>query len=555
MFPERVGFHKAGWPDRSGRGFREKQRGVNMVNGMNRFGRRNMRSMGNSMTRGNFVRGLGVAAAGVGAAAMGLGGTARANGGPKTIYVEMYPVGNDSTGDGTQAAPYATIQKAVDEAQGGDYLNGIPGDTILIGPGNFKGAIVPYQDMSVFPPGPVTKKENLTICGSGQGVTIIDKPVIVSTAMIGGFAIPYGLLLTNDKQIFDSDPQKQNTHGMANGTVIRDISIDCSGWTTAPIVNTAMPITVMLRNDGVAVRKVHIYNNGPYGAWHGMYFLRGNNDCEVSNCTVDNCRFGIWFASWYFPITGNKILNNTLINNSSYGVWLNSPSTGNSINETVIQGNIFEGIGRDGIVLENSISGDITGNDLSGFTSKESQAFVDVRCNVNTFNQNKYGPLQLHYWGTEDGISSSHELYHTLMTLGALVIHGYNNSSTNDDFRRCNDFNACFGWNVPLANSYYPDVGPEHYHVGCVYLYNESYDNLIRGAEGTNQWLGPQNLPPGTDFCYQAMDATCDPGPCLNTIFLKKVCDNTFTSGILKEVKLRNAIRQLDMDSEGDGFE
>ncbi|HVX90558.1 MAG TPA: immunoglobulin-like domain-containing protein [Candidatus Paceibacterota bacterium] len=76
------------------------------------------------------------------------------------IYVAT--TGSDSTGDGSQANPYATIQKAVDEST--------DGDTISVGAGSFDAFSV-------------DGKTSLTIMGAGAGTTMIVPSTLVDTGV------------------------------------------------------------------------------------------------------------------------------------------------------------------------------------------------------------------------------------------------------------------------------------------------------------------------------------------------------------------------------------
>lgn len=103
---------------------------------------------------------------------------------PAAAHATTYCVsvtGNDTTGDGSMAHPYATVQKAVISA-------GIPGDAVSVGPGTFDGDVMTAQsNVSLFGAG----ASLTTLHGTGTGPVINCDNMGVG-ATISGFTITGG---------------------------------------------------------------------------------------------------------------------------------------------------------------------------------------------------------------------------------------------------------------------------------------------------------------------------------------------------------------------------
>ena len=237
-------------------------------------------------------------------------------------------------------------------------------------------------------------------------------------------------------------------------------------------------------------------------------------------------------------VTGAVVRGNTVTGTLSDFGPLNSPPTG------LLIGNFSYTYMENGVtktITLNSTNNLVSGNDLAGLTAGLAQMLIDVNCDNNQAINNAYGPLKLGYntW-VKPTDPNYRDLYGKLLTLGALVINGNGNLTHDDDFRRCNDLNTVFGWNVPLTNPY----GRPAEHLGCVSLGAGTSGNIVEGGNagsGEATWLGPQNLPPGTDFCNQVLNTGLD----TNKVYLQRACTGSQAADVLEEVKLRNALNQL----------
>lgn len=231
-----------------------------------------------------------------------------------------------------------------------------------------------------------------------------------------------------------------------------------------------------------------------------------SNAIQIGASSVYQFHFPDTFFADGAEVTGNTVTNmpwtDGKVHSPQYGIWL-------------------EGSGIE-----------VRGNDLSRFSAKVAQAYVGAfrpddgyLPHGNLFEDNSYGPLDPTY---QDG---------ELVTLAGLLIEGYGNASVNDSFRRCNALGGAPGWNVPITNPYDHTVN----HLGCVLLTETSEGNSISGKQvkGKATWLGPQDLPPGTDWCNQVLDQGDG-----NSVALHKACRNPHAVEVLADVKARNAARK-----------
>lgn len=239
---------------------------------------------------------------------------------PTTLYVSTS--GSDTSGNGTATAPYATIQKAVDEAASGD--------TILIQPGT-------YDEM-------VTVSEPLTI----EAAPGYSSPVVIDAA------------------------------GEANGILINSSNVTIHGLT---IENANDAGLLAVGTQGTALTNLTIDDNilednsqtkppAAIGDWETLHLEGVDNSRVVGNQVIDNLDGGIYLTDETAPTTGNVVADNIVKDNKvDCGITLAAHVPGHGVENNIITGNQSIGNGAAGIMMATAVPGAIVkGNVAVGNT-------------------------------------------------------------------------------------------------------------------------------------------------------------------------------------------
>jgi predicted outer membrane repeat protein len=235
-----------------------------------------------------------------------------------TLHVSV--VGNDATGLGSLARPYATVQKAVNMA--------VWGDVVSVGPGTFNGNVTMKPAVSLHGAGALLT----TLRGTGSG-PVVTASNIGATAGIWGFTITGG---NADKgggiYCYQSSPAITDNTITGNVATLKGGGIYCDS-SSAGIRNN-----VITGNSAAAGSDNMDYNPGGGGiyCWYSRAAITGNTISGNSATGNYGNGGGILVDNSPSSTTTETIAGNTITGNSAVwggGIWVSSSPaiTGNTI--------------------------------------------------------------------------------------------------------------------------------------------------------------------------------------------------------------------------------
>jgi len=317
-----------------------------------------------------------------------------------TYYVST--TGSDETGDGSYSDPWGTIQHAVDQVSSGD--------TIMVAPGEYTGAIV---------------GKNVTISGLGPGDTVITAGVCYNSGCSPAYETAFRLDAGADgAQITDfvvNNNAGANFFFAVFSRAIDDVTIDSleindtvqgisnwggSGW---EITNNTITDTVAAGGGGIGI----FLGAMPPGYRICSDNLVQYNTIDASATAVDYSCPGICVAldlrgSAYGAlngtedVSGNQILDNTVIGNggeNSAGVEMGViglegdpdkiAATMGMVDNNTVHDNVMEEVDL-GLYFYVASNLTITENDMTdcGYGMYTADAIEDVTVEDNTFTDN-----------------------------------------------------------------------------------------------------------------------------------------------------------------------
>jgi parallel beta-helix repeat protein len=412
------------------------------------------RGLNTSVSRRDFLRTSGLAAAGVGAAALGASGVAHAQTPPEPVY---FP--------GTPPDPVYSDLLAAIEAAG-------VGGTIIVQEGEWE--LPPTGDTY----GTYELLEGQTIKGDG----VVDAEGVPKSKLIfnGPYGPPYGVglsVIANNNTIEGLSIKGsssgifvpvlvQGDTGLATNVKIKDNHINApatSSLSSAIYVNKAMHsvvsgnvidssrrgITVAATPEPVACNNITVTDNTIQAGNFGVYMTGTGNNDEVTRLTFSNTVSGNSidmeggrgvFMGW---ADENTVTGNTIISQDGIcGIRLRDGNS-NMLTDNTINGTYRQGIRlrsrKFNSGMPSTTYNTIRGNNLSGVTATGAQVWVDTFSHNNILKNNDYGPVDLN-----SGIAGA-------------WIEGNNNTLTNENF--CGDYP---GWTYNTQGN---PVGP-----GCILL-------------------------------------------------------------------------------------
>jgi hypothetical protein len=217
-----------------------------------------------------------------------------------TYYVAT--TGSDSSGTGSQTAPFATIQWIVGSLQ--------PGDTLDVEPGTYAGFILGWDSTGTYG----------TISGTAsQPITIQADPNASGSVIINS---------RNDKTPVGIDLEPDDNYVTISGFTVDDSSGGITGTPSDPILGDGIKVT-------------------------------GNND-SVINCTVSNINYGFGIIA---DNANNVLIQDNNINHThsqgngdyGHGVYLSGTLTGAEVIGNQIYDNDYIGIHVNGDASEGGV--------------------------------------------------------------------------------------------------------------------------------------------------------------------------------------------------------
>lgn len=262
--------------------------------------------------------------------------------GGQVIYVSAG--GSDQSGNGSQAAPFASIGKAVEAAQSGD--------TIIVEPGTY--------------PGMVTVTKSITL-ESDPSI-----PDAVSSTIVDASGSANGILLQG---------------GGASGSTIRGLTVEHAQQAGILAVGpmTGLDITgnVVADNDqGFVANDAKAPFDGhcsamPGGDCEALHLMGVSDSRIVDNVVRDNLDGGIYLTDETGPAARNVVLGNDVVDNQvDCGITLASHNPKGSadpsaagVYDNVVADNRSKGNGAAGVVLATPLPGGaVYGNTVTGNT-------------------------------------------------------------------------------------------------------------------------------------------------------------------------------------------
>jgi hypothetical protein len=268
----------------------------------------------------------------------------------QSYYVST--TGSDTSGNGSIAAPWATIAHASTEAG--------PGATVHVAAGVYDGsfdtsssgtssAYLTYEGDTANFSGPVNcaqvaaNQGNLSTCPQLVGGSSTTWTNSGNYVVIKGFDVTGGGI--------------NGIYTQGNATVITENHVHDLLSSTC---NSDGGSGINLNGTNAEVTNNYVHNIGPYpsacGYVQGIYFLQAGGYAD-NNVSFDNSGFGIQL--WHGP-SNIGLVNNTIFNNASGGIVLGTDTSGFTVDYITVTNNIVVNNGGVG-VAEQGASASSTG--------------------------------------------------------------------------------------------------------------------------------------------------------------------------------------------------
>lgn len=242
---------------------------------------------------------------------------------PTTLYVAT--TGSNTTGTGTSASPYATIQKAVAVATAGDV--------IIVEPGTYTGSVTITTQVTLEADPATGTAANTILNAAGQ---------------------TNGILLVGNG---------------ASGTEIKGLTIENAQQAgllaKGPISRLQIRDNILTQND---------QEKPPAGVDYETLHLMSSTDSVVEgNQVINNKDGGIYLTDEFGPSSGNKIIGNTVEGNAvDCGITLASHVAHSGVYNNLVADNLSKGNGAAGIMLATPVPGGrMSGNVVTGNTVED----------------------------------------------------------------------------------------------------------------------------------------------------------------------------------------
>lgn len=251
---------------------------------------------------------------------------------PGEIYVAT--TGNDTTGNGSQGNPYATIQKASTVAQ--------PGDTVLVEDGTYTGGFATAANGSSGNP--------ITYRSINQWGAKITNAASGTSSVTGFWENSGDFVNIEDFEVFGNDSNTSATWNFGiysygtnctiSGCKVHDLLRNATAFTAADAGNGSAGIEVDGFDAGVNMNLIGnlVFNQGPDAsssstAGHALYHA---GEGSIKNNVIYNVA-GLGVSLWHGAISID-IINNTVDNARDGGILVGSgdsgvgPGTGDNCN-------------------------------------------------------------------------------------------------------------------------------------------------------------------------------------------------------------------------------
>ncbi len=277
--------------------------------------------------------------------ALNVSGVASSNGSPNpTRNPNAYYVsstGSDTSGNGSQSSPWATIGHAASNVG--------PGATVHVAAGVYDGsfstsssgtssAYIVYEGDTANFSGPVNCAQiaanhgSLSQCPQLVGGSSTSWTNSGNYVEIKGFDVTGGGI--------------NGIYTQGNATVITENHVHDMLPSTC---NSTGGSGINLNGTNAQVTDNYVHNIGPYpsacGYVQGIYFLQAGG-YAYNNISFDNSGFGIQL--WHYP-SNIALVNNTLFNNASGGIVLGTDDSGVTVDYITVENNIVANNGGVGI--------------------------------------------------------------------------------------------------------------------------------------------------------------------------------------------------------------
>jgi hypothetical protein len=330
--------------------------------------------------------------------------------------------GNDSNA-GTQAAPFATIQKAVDAAQ--------PGETVRVAAGNYNVT----QPINVFNK-KATKEKPITLEGTNKPVlrwnggvmngfdgviTVRDSSHII----VRGFRVEnsglFGILaqetdsVTIENNVVDTSIASGIAYFTGSNAIVRgnDLSRFCNNGQNGTKYNCQEGLSIAdvvgFDVDGNIVHDA-LQSGAPGGkpanpgGGEGIDVKGASRNGTVRNNTVYNLnQLGIYIDGYSKKVENVQVFNN-IVHNTSAGIVIAAETETGGVSNVDVLNNLVFNNGLDGI----SISGTYVGNNPSGQPGLRDGIRIFHNTSVgNGFNANKSSWDKSNNYGSGINVDSS----------------------------------------------------------------------------------------------------------------------------------------------------